>query len=748
MSAHAQLDAAIAHHRSGQLDAAERGYRSLLDVEPGHPDALHLLGVTVGQRGQLAEALRLIEEALARRPGVAAYHGNRGEVLRKLGRDDEAIVALLRALELDPTLATAHNNLGMIHFQRGRADLAIASFQEATRLRGDFAIAYVNLGDALQFLGRLEETERAYRKALQIEPDNPWVHTYLGHVLVELGDIRQLDEALDHCRRGCALLPREGKAHTNLGSVLSAMGRTEEALASFHRAIELDPTLSVPWNNIGQVEQQLGRFDAAHAAYERALALEPRNPRYHANLGDLLAEQHRDAEAVERYQAALRCDPNHAEALTGLCIVFTTLGRRAEARAAIEEAVRRHPTRPAPLVASARFLAEEGDFERSCAQARAALALRPSAADAYFLLAMNLRDRLPDAELEAMMALLDQKYLGDYSLAALAFGVATVLDGRGRQDEAARFFDTANARQAAARARRGEDFNLERNLRDVDETIASFTPEVLQALRGRGNPSPCPIFVVGMPRSGTTLIEQVLASHPDVFGAGELTDVLSLAREISGVPESPAVLVRTLRLLDPPSLRALADRYIHRLETLDRSAKHVVDKMPGNYMYLGLIAALWPGARIIVSRRDPRDVAVSCWSTYFGALRWANDFRHIAEQIIQHDRLIAHWKTVLPAPLIEVSYEALVTDFEPQARRLIEAVGLPWDPGCLEFYSLQRPVRTASLKQVRQPVYTKSIGRWKHYQTALAPLYETFARHNQPLERPAPEPPRHGLSTW
>jgi hypothetical protein len=165
--------------------------------------------------------------------------------------------------------------------------------------------------------------------------------------------------------------------------------------------------------------------------------------------------------------------------------------------------------------------------------------------------------------------------------------------------------------------------------------------------------------------------------------------------------------------------------------------------MPGNYIHLGLIAVLWPEARVIVARRDSRDVAVSCWCTFFGALRWANDFRHIAQQILQHDRLMAHWQTVLPVPPIEVRYEELVADFEPQVRRLIEAVGLPWDPACLEFHTLKRPIRTASLKQVRQPIYSGSIGRWKRYRAALAPLYEMFAESGCPLPEdeggPAPE---------
>ena len=190
--------------------------------------------------------------------------------------------------------------------------------------------------------------------------------------------------------------------------------------------------------------------------------------------------------------------------------------------------------------------------------------------------------------------------------------------------------------------------------------------------------------------------------------------------------------------MDAASFRELADRYVARLEELGASADHVVDKMPSNYMHLGLIAALWPESQVILCRRDPRDIALSCWATYFGAIHWANDLRLVAQQIIEHDRLIEHWKTMLPIPLIEVVYEELVADFEPQARRLIKAVGLPWDPACLEYHSLERTIRTASLGQVRQPIYSKSVGRWKNYEAALAPLLETFARNNHPVPGQVP----------
>ncbi|MGO9913608.1 MAG: tetratricopeptide repeat protein [Isosphaeraceae bacterium] len=727
------LDIAMAHHRSGRLDLAERGYRYCLAVQPDDSNALHLLGVALCQKGRKLEALEWINRAIERRPDIAAYHGALGEVLRELGRHHEAAAVLAKALELDPSLATAHNNLGLVHVRERRADSALACFEEAVRLRPAFTTARINRGEALQALGLWDQAAAAYLEVLQIEPNNAWVHTYLGHVLVELGNIDRLDEAALHCRRALELSPGLGAAHTNLGNVYKVMGRLDDALASYRRAIEVDSSLAMPWNNIGRVEQQLGRFEAARAAYEQALEREPGAARVHANLASLLSDQDRHALAVERYQLALRCEPDHAEAYHGMAVSLVFLGRRALAWTALETAIRLRPRLIAPRMTKCRMLAEDGDFERSNATAREVLAEFPKSAEARFYLAMNLRARLPDEDFRQMVELIDHPYHGHEAVVSLAFGIGTVHDARGCYEEAARFFEIANARQAALLAERGETVDSERISQTVEEIMVSFTPEFFQTVRGRGSPSRRPIFIVGMPRSGTTLTEQILASHPRVYGAGELDDINRVASQLAAPPGGPTDVAQRALELDAASFRELADRYVARLEELGGSAERVVDKMPSNYLHLGLIAALWPESQIILCRRDPRDIALSCWATYFGAIRWANDLRVVARQIIEHDRLIAHWKTVLPIRLIEVVYEELVADFEPQARRLVEAVGLEWDPACLEYHSLERTIRTASLGQVRQPIYSKSVGRWKNYEAALAPLFETFARYNHPV---------------
>jgi tetratricopeptide (TPR) repeat protein len=629
----------------------------------------------------------------------------------------------------------------MVYLRAGLGEEALNEFEEAIRLRSGFTTARINRGEALQALRRWDLAAEAYRQVLEIEPDNPWAHSYLAYVLAELGGAERLDEAAEHCRRALELAPGFAQAHTDHGVVFAAMGRIEDALTSFRRAIELDPTLAMPWNNIGRAEQDRGRFDAAFAAYQKALELDTHSAKFHANFASLLAELDRDQEAVDHYRMALQCDPSLAEAHNAMAYALLRLGRRAQARAAIEEAIRLQPRLPAPRISMAQLLAEEGDFDQSNACARSVLADFPNSAAAYFRLATNLRERLDDLDLGAMMTLLDQSESGgdDDPVASLAFGIAMVLDARHRYDEAGRFFELANARQLAIRKRRGLAGDPLRVARDVEESIASFTPEFLGAIRRKGSPSRRPIFVVGMPRSGTTLTEQILASHPSVFGAGELKEIFRIARELAGRSERPSDLVKALRSLDPAETRSLADRYLAHLDELDRSADFVVDKMPGNSFQLGLIATLFPEARIIVCRRDPRDVAVSCWSTCFGELPWANDMSVIARHIIEHDRLLAHWKAVLPRPIIEVVYEDLVADFESQSRRLIEAVSLSWHTACGEFHTLKRPVRTSSLTQVRQPIYSKSVGRWRHYQGALAPFYKTFAEQGRHLSNATPE---------
>ena len=242
----------------------------------------------------------------------------------------------------------------------------------------------------------------------------------------------------------------------------------------------------------------------------------------------------------------------------------------------------------------------------------------------------------------------------------------------------------------------------------------------LSRVRDFRSDSELPVFVVGLPRTGTTLIEQILAGHSRVFGAGEI----KLAHEtMDALARQGSDSIEGLRRLDRQTTHDLALRHLERLRTLDRAALRIVDKLPSNYFFLGLLTSLFPRARFIHCRRDLRDVALSCWMTLFREIRWANDHQHIASRFREHQRMMEHWRKVLPVPLLEVDYEETVTDLEGVARKLVAWCGLEWEPGCLEFHRGKRVVRTASAVQVRRPVFRTSVGRWRHYEQALSPLF-------------------------
>ncbi len=275
----------------------------------------------------------------------------------------------------------------------------------------------------------------------------------------------------------------------------------------------------------------------------------------------------------------------------------------------------------------------------------------------------------------------------------------------------------------------GRPYNPDQHSFFIDQLIAAFNSDLLARGRHWGDPNPRPVFIVGLPRSGTTLVEQILASHPQIHGAGELPDVHrvfhSLPRVVGWPVDDP---FSALNALGPAAARVAARWYLDRLENLaPPTAARVVDKMPDNIHFLGLIALLWPSARVIVCSRDVRDVAVSCWQTGFATIQWANHPDHIARRLVDSQRILEHWRRSQPLSWLEVHYEELVNDVECHSRRLIQFLGLEWDPACLAFHTTRRPVRTASLTQVHQPVYRHSVGRWRHYETILAPLFQALS---------------------
>jgi hypothetical protein len=313
--------------------------------------------------------------------------------------------------------------------------------------------------------------------------------------------------------------------------------------------------------------------------------------------------------------------------------------------------------------------------------------------------------------------------LDEHPRGRLLFALAQVLDALGDYGRAADCLDRANA-ASRARSSGRPGYDPAQHERFVDGLLRAFDRGLFARLAGAGLETARPVFVFGLPRSGTTLIEQILASHSRVHGAGELHLARRSFEAIPGVVGRLDPPIDCVSALDPAGVGVLARRHRDRLAEIDSGRfPRIVDKLPDNYLYLGLLAILFPGATFIHCRRDLRDVAVSCWMTEFADIRWADDFEHIASRFRQYRRLIDHWDRVIPVPIHHVDYEETVEDLEGVASRLLSACGLDWEPACLEFHRTERPVRTASVVQVRQPVYRHSVARWRNYESALAGLF-------------------------
>lgn len=606
-----------------------------------------------------------------------------GLLAHEMGQSGLAIEYIQRAIRLKYHASAFHNNLGVVYRASGKLTEAVASYRQAIALQRDYADAHNNLGNALRDQHKPEEAIASFRQALKFRPQFAEAHNNLGNALRDVG---QLDLAIASYRRAIGARPDYAKAHLNLGAVYKDQGQLEAAIDCFHKALELKPDFAEAHNNLGFALREQGKLDEAEACCRRALELDSELAEAHINLGNVLRLQGQIDEAVDCYRRALAINSDFAEAHSNLGDALIEFGLLPQAEASF----------------------------------RLALKLRPDFGPALSGLAMLLRGKLPDADLAALEQQIAQGRANDGLRAELLFALAHVLDARGQYARAAENLSEANALRLKLAA---EPYEPAAHDRFIGKLFEVFDRGFFERLAGGGLDSAQPVFVFGLPRSGTTLIEQILASHSQVYGAGEVQLARDSFEALPGLLERKGGPLDCVPYLDPAALQRLGERHLAGLAAADkRGAKRVVDKMPENYLFLGLLAVMFPRATFIHCRRDLRDVAVSCWMTDFHDVPWSNAHEHIASRFHDYRRTMEHWRGLLPVTIHDAVYEETVTDLEGVARRLIAACGLEWEPACLDFHRTSRPIRTASVSQVRQPVYQKSIGRWQHYELALADL--------------------------
>jgi tetratricopeptide (TPR) repeat protein len=601
---------------------------------------------------------------------------------------DRAARSYEAALAADPTDADALHLLGLVALQRGDAGRAVALIGQAAALRPDDATFLANLAEAHWGLGEIDRAIACCQAALQREPDHAGAHANLGAGYMICGEI---DAAIGHLREAVRLAPEFAVARRNLAGALRMTGDRMGAAEQLCHLVWLDPASAEDRNMLGERLLELGQAEAALDQCREAVRLVPDAVAARVNVGNALRVLGRLDEAVASFREAIRREPGHAAAHAGLADSLEELGESEASRSSLHEALAHHP-RHAGVLAR---------------------------------LATRLRGAIPGHARASIEGLLADPDLLPQQRWPLLFGLGHVLDDRGEFDRAAALFAEANALQGADLRRQGRIDDPAAHREFVDRLIATFTAEFFERTRGGGLETERPVFIVGMPRSGTSMVEQILASHRRIFGAGELNLVRSSFESIPAVVGIGLAAVDAVPLLTRDSIGRLARAHVEVLERLGgpTPADRIVDKMPDNALYLGLIAAMFPRCQVIHCRRDPRDVALSCWMTHFAAIRWACDPDDIVSRIREYQRVMEHWRRVLPVPVLEIDYETTVVDLEDTARRLVAWCGLDWDPACLAFHETRRAVRTTSAAQVRRPVYTTSVGRWRNYERPLASLF-------------------------
>lgn len=595
----------------------------------------------------------------------------------RAGRLDKAEALYRKVLQRDPGNVDALHLLGLAALNRGNPNQAIQLIGRALAAAPGFAPAYVNLGNAQRAANRLADACASYRRAIALQPDS-------------------------------------ASAHSNLGLVLYQQGDLTAALASGERALELDPDQPDILSNVVTTLRTLGRLESAETLARRAARLRPEMASLHANLGNLLVDLRRYGEATASYRRALELSPRFASARYGLGNSLRLSGDLEGAVNSYRAAVALNAGH-APLWNDlGRTLRSLGRFDEAIPAFRRALAIDPDFADAYRNLAICQQLTADNADIARVAALADDPDRPAEERATAGFALGKVLDDANRFDEAFAAMDKANTVYREARASVGERFDADALHREVDAAIARFTPAFLASVAGWGDPTELPVFIVGMPRSGTSLVEQIAASHSHVFGAGERKDIGGFVTELG---EDNAQWERGV-------VSRLADAHRARLQGLAPDATRVIDKLPDNLFMLGIIATLFPSARVIFCERDPRDIGLSCFFQKFspGQLMFSYDLANCGRRYRETARLVAHWHHVLKLRFLDMRYEDLVADLEGQSRRLIAFLGLDWEAACVDFHRTERTVETASGWQVRQPLYTRSVGRWRRYERHLGPM--------------------------
>ncbi|MBU0676425.1 MAG: sulfotransferase [Proteobacteria bacterium] len=687
------------------------------------PSFQALLGFALLRNDERDPGCELMSRARQTPPTDPSGLADLGGGLYLLGKFRKAHEFLTRAATMVGADATVFSRLALVELARGELEVAESHLQKAVELDPDHPGHWFNLANLHTNRGHFELALSHVREALQRDPAMDKARTLRNQLLVGLDQAAELIEELEAQLKEA---PDSIDLRQQLAELLDADGRYPEALSHLREAMDRDPNNVALFLQMARLHSSRLRHRLAIKVLMQAEELEPDNPDIQAMLARNLTEAGDLERAADIAQELLSKNPQGYQALLTSALVRIAaddgIGAEEELRLAIE-------LRPDGVEAYcnlAHLLIQNGRLDEAVTLYKKAAALNPTVL-ANLIEARSYPDDPRVVELMRKMA--DNPLLPKGPRIAMSFALTKLFDQQRDYERAFHYAGQANEFSGKTIVHRG---NFHHRLVRLLEQ--HFTPEYHGRLRGVGSRSERPVFVVGMPRSGTTLTEQMLCTHPEVFGAGELGYIPTITRLMPKVVAKKVPYPFCLGGLQRWMLAHAASNYLQKIDKLDHTASRVVDKMPHNFLNLGLINLIFPRARIIHVQRDLRDVAISNYFTNFkhkhGGMSYAFDLKNIGRELNDYRLVMDHWREILPpGVMLEFHYEDLVEDPERIGRQLIEFIGLDWDPAMLDFHRTERPIKTASVWQVRQPLYKSSKERWRNYEQFLAPLDEILAEY-------------------
>jgi len=528
--------------------------------------------------------------------------------------------------------------------------------------------------------GNLEKAEVVYKQLMHSLPDEPAVLHLYGLLESQQGHHKKAEKLI---LKAINIKPDFDEAHNNLANMFIQLGRLEDAITHYQKALAIKPDSAETHYNLAIALQENNGLDQALLHFNKAIAIKPDFAEAHINLGNLYQGENQLDKAINHYSEAIKIAPGVAEVESSLATSLKGLGR----------------------------------LEQALVHFQKVLDIDPGYTEAFRQITSIRKQKSYDDEIKKMESMITDADLDEQQQMHLAFGLGKVFEDLQEFEKSFRFYSKGNAIK-----RNGLSFDIETWKDYISKQINVFNQDLFEQFKLVGSGDSSPIFVIGMPRSGTTLVEQILASHKDVYGGGEqqtLSQILAANFKMADYPQD-------IQNLNGSIFELLGNKYIAEMRENANAAQYVTDKMTGNYIHIGMIKLLMPNAKIIHCRRDPKDNCLSIFKNYFSSLghQYAYDQLELAEFYNQYQRLMDHWQRVLPDFIYNVQYESLIDDQKGQTSELLKFCGLDWDDDCVNFHQADRIVQTASATQMRKPVNSDSVELRRSFEKHLTPLFQ------------------------